>query len=215
MLTSAPDRLPAIESWIAENRFSLNYSKTKQMLFIRSGRPGTLYYPHIELVTNLKILGVLWNNSFTWDKHFENVMKCCSQRLYVIRVLKSILPKPKLVCVYHALITSLLFYAAPLFSWLPTILERKLEKFQNRGHRIICGSHCNCIDFPTLYCVRERRASTCLKSCETFPNHPLHEAIPNRLPRTGDFCRPVSSTYRRLHAFIPWTCQRVNSGFYL
>ena len=209
--TSELEKLPAIELWVTENCFSLNYLKTKQILFIRSARQAITNYPRIDLVTNLKILGVLWSNDLTWNLHFENVMRCCSQRLYIIRVLRSFLPKQKLICVYHSLITSILLYAAPLFSWLPTTLEKRLEKFQNRAHRIICENHCECSDFPPLSCVRQRRAVTFLRSCETFPEHPLHDIIPERLPRTGQFRLPVSRTSRRLRSFVPWTCLKANS----
>jgi hypothetical protein len=211
--TSGLEKLPAIESWVTENCFSLNFLKTKQILFMRSERQAIPNYPRIDLVTNFKILGVFWSNDLTWDLHVENVMKCCSQRLYVIRVLRNFLPRPKLICVYHSLVTSILLYAAPLFSWLPTQIERRLEKFQNRAHRIICGNHCDCHDFPPLSCVRQRRAKTFLRSCESFTEHPLHQIIPERLPRTGQFRLPVSRTSRRLRSFVPWTCLKANSDY--
>ena len=161
----------------------------------------------------MKILGVFWSNDLTWDLHVENVLRCCSQRLYVIRVLRNFLPRSKLICVYHSLITSILLYAAPLFSWLPTLLEKRLEKFQNRAHRIICGKSCECSDFPLLSCVRQQRAATFLQSCETFLEHPLHDIIPERLPRSGQFRLPVSRTSRRLRSFVPWTCLKANSDY--
>ena len=44
----------------------------------------------------------------------------------------------------------LLLYAAPLFSYLPALIETKLEKFQRRAHRLICGELCDCVFFPPL-----------------------------------------------------------------
>ena len=212
---SGPDKLPDIELWAKENRFSLNYLKTKQILFVRAKSPNITNYPRIDLVSSLKILGVFWSNDLRWNLHVEHVMKCCSQRLYVIRVLRNFLPRPKLICVYHSLITSIVLYSAPLFSWLPTELERGLEKFQNRAHRIICGSKCECSDFPPLSYVRQRRAAKFLRSCESFPEHPLHDIIPERLPRSGQFRLPVARTSRRLHSFVPWTCAKLNFDYCL
>ena len=200
---SVPNKLSAIDMWVTKNRFVLNYAKTKQLIFTRSTRRGNFHYPNIELVNELKILGVHWNNKLTWERHFEKVMRLCSQRLYVIRVLKSVLTKSTLIRVYHSLITSLLLYAAPLFSWLPATVDNKLEKFQKRSHRIICGWSCACADFPPLRSVRESRAFLYLPKCEAFKEHPLHHIVPNCLPRSGDFCLPVSLTSRRLHSFIP------------
>jgi hypothetical protein len=205
-------KLSAIETWIENNNFVLNYSKSKQMIIARGTNGGNFAYPAIEIVKDLRILGVLWANNLSWDKHFEKVIKSCSQRLYTIRILKRIFPKHKLITVYHSLISSLLLYAAPLFSWLPYKIEFQLEKFQIRAHRLICGESCSCTAFPSLASVRKKRALSFLHTCEAFRNHPLHRLVPSRLPRSGHFCLPPSSTSRRLHAFFPHTCQMANSS---
>ena len=205
-----PQKLFLIETWITQNRFVLNYSKTKQMIFTRCANGGDFHYPTIEVVTDLKILGVHWNKKLTWDSHFEKVIKPCSQRLRIIRILKSVLTNWSLILVYHSLITSLLLYAAPLFAWLPSRIEYMLDKFQRRAHRIICCGCCNCTAFPSLASVRKKRAISFLATCETYPEHPLHHFVPKRLPHSGHFCLPTASTSLRLHSFLPYTCQRAN-----
>jgi len=157
---------------------------------------------------------VHWNNKLTWDKHFEKVIKSCSQRLYIIRILKRVLPNHTLILIYHSLITSLLLYAAPLFAWLPSEIDNKMEKFQKRAHRLICGAPCTCSSFPSLASVRQKRAVSFLLSCEAFPDHPLRRFVPQRLPRTGHFRLPFASTSRRLRSFFPHTCQLANSPYF-
>lgn len=207
--TTAP-KFAEIEAWIVQNCFLLNYSKTKQIIFTRSANGGNFVYPAIEEVNDLKILGVHWNNKLTWDKHFHKIIKSCSQRLYIIRILKRVLPNQTLILVYHSLITSLLLYAAPLFSWLPCAIEYRLEKFQKRAHRLICGESCTCTAFPPLASVRQKRAVSFLLSCEAVQDHPLHRLVPKRLPRSGHFRLPSASTACRLRSFFPRTCQLAN-----
>ena len=199
-----------IEAWIEQNNFMLNYSKTKQLIIARGANQDNHAYPSIEVVKDLKILGVCWNNKLTWENHFEGIIKLCSQRLYTIRILKRVLPNHTLISVYHSLITSLLLYAAPLFSWLPCKIELQLEKFQRRAHRLICGESCSCSAFPSLAAVRKNRAVSFLTKCEAFVDHPLHHLVPRRLPRSGLLCLPPASTSRRLHSFVPHACQMAN-----
>ena len=204
-------KLAEIEAWITQSCFALNYCKSKQMILSRSTtRHNNFTYPAIEVVDDIKILGVHWDNRLTWEKHFDKIIKSCSQRLYIIRILKRVLPNQTLILVYHSLITSLLLYAAPLFSWLPCKIEHQLEKFQRRAHRLICSESCTCAAFPPLASVRKKRAVTFLICCENFKDHPLHPFVPQRLPRSGHFRLPCASTSRRLHSFFPHTCQLAN-----
>ena len=209
-LNKCPSKLTEIEAWITDNNFVLNYSKTKQIILTRSAPNDNFAYPAIEVVRDLKILGVHWNSKLTWSKHFEIVRKSCSQRLYIIRMLKPVIPKQVLVHIYHSLITSVLLYAAPLFAWLPCVIESQLERLQKRAHRLICGASCECPNFPSLASVRQRRAISFLLACEAFEDHPLHRIVPHRLPRSGHFRLPSALTSRRLRSFFPHTCQIAN-----
>lgn len=177
---------------------------------MRSAHVGNFAYPAIEVVNNLRILGVHWNNKLTWGKHFEKVLKSCFQRLYIIRILKRVLPTQTLALVYHSLITSVSLYAAPLFAWLPCKIESQTEHFQKRTHRLICGSPCAYPAFPSLTSHRQRRAVSFLLHCEAFQDHPLHRFVPHRLPQSGHFRLPSASTSRRLRSFFRHTCQLVN-----
>ena len=59
-------------------------------------------------------------------------------RLYALRTLKKAGVQPSdLVGIYHALIRSVLEYAAPVWSGLPVYLSEVLEAVQRRAMRII------------------------------------------------------------------------------
>ena len=145
--------LHSVQEWINVNKMTLNLDKSQQMIFYRRGNVD-VQYPCIPVVRELKLLGVYWNDKLTWYNHVSRILKLASQRLYVIRVLKSILPREQLIVVYHSLISSIFLYASPLFVSLPQSLSYKIDKFQNRAHRVICGKNCKCSNFPPLDSVR-------------------------------------------------------------
>ena len=206
-----PNNLVYIQEWIKNNKMELNLNKSVQMTFYR-GTPFGASYRILRTVENVKILGVYWNSNLTWDYHFNEILKIASQRLYVIRTLKPLLPSHELICVYHSLICNLLLYAAPLFVWLPKSVEKKVEKFHNRAHRIICGKDCLCDKFRSFCAMKYDRACSLFTKCEANVMHPLHSLIPHRMPRSGHLCLQHVNTSRRQHSFIPWMCVMINDA---
>ena len=148
------------------------------MVYYRT-KSGNFALPGIEECHELKILGVHWNVDLTWRHHFDHILSLSSQRLYVVRVLKTQLSTEQLILVYKSIVLSILLYAAPLFISLPKGLTMKLEKFNTRVHRIICGKDCPCDLFPPLSSLREQRARKFFTPCETFKGHPLHHLVPS------------------------------------
>ena len=163
-------------------------------------------------VSSMKVLGCVFTYRFSWDMHVSHVLKAVSRRLHIIRCMKSFVSTDELVQVYHALITSVIRYASPTFGLLPVTLLTKLERFQRRAHRIICGK-CECIRFPSLGSQFEDAAVEFLLRAEANRSHPLHHRIPERLPSTGHLRQPFCNTNRRLNSFVPWTCKLINSRF--
>jgi len=206
----APDNLQHVQAWIGVHKMSLNLNKSKQMIFYRSFVHHDVAYPEIPVVHELKVLGVLWNDQLTWKNHFHGTLKIASRRLYVVRTLKPLLTRKELIIVYHSLISSIILYSCSLFTCLPENISNKLQSFQNRAHRIICGKDCLCDNFPPLSSVRLSRASCFFKKCEHFSCHPLHHLIPSRMQRTGHLCLPHIATSRRLRSFIPSMCLQMN-----
>ena len=138
-----------------------------------------------------------------------------SRRLYLIRRLKHFVKPPELVRIYNAVITSVFLYASPVYGRLPSKLLSKLEVFQRRAHRTICGVSCNCELFPSLSSKLENIAVKLLRLSGVSPIHPLHEFVPCRLPASGRLrlpscCRP---TDRGLNTIFPWSTSLYNSCF--
>lgn len=195
---------------------SVNQNKCNQLHICR--RPqcnAMLANCGFSKTDSVKILGVVFNNRFSFDMHVSNVLKTASRRLHIIRCMKSCVPPKDLVTIYHALITSILCYASPAFGLLPATLLTRLERFQRRAHRLICGqSACQCSGFPSLNDRFADSATDLLLRAEANCSHPLHRRIPARLPSTNQFRNPVCLTNRRLNSFFPWACRLHNSNFH-
>jgi len=65
--------------------------KTKEIVF-RRPNPKLIIYPspleHFERVSNAKLLGVTLNENLRFDVHVNNITKMCSQRFYLLKLLR-------------------------------------------------------------------------------------------------------------------------------
>ena len=192
---------------------SVNRSKCKQLhvCFRRSlvCEEDNTGFPVFD---SFKILGLIFTDRLTWDMHVSYALKTVSRRMYIIRCMKKCVSKDELIRIYHALVTSVLSYASPVFGLLPTTQLTKLERCQRRAHRMICGPACECDAFPPLSERFARTAVELLLRAESQPNHPLHQYVPERLPSTRRFRNPASNTNRRLNSFFAWACRLFNSS---
>lgn len=191
----------------------LNESKCKQLCIRRSQIDFLLSDTGFSDADIVKVLGFRICKNLTWNAQISEVLKLAARRLYMIRCLKKCLSSQELIRVYHAVITSLILYASPAYGRLPTTLLMRLEKFQNRGHRLICGPSCECDGFPSLGQRIEDAAVKFLRIAESYHDHPLHNDVPGRLPATNRMRLPFCNTTRRLNSFFPWAARVANSKF--
>ena len=193
------------ERTFASNGLLLNKSKSKLCI-----RRSQVYPPSsisgFTQVDSLKILGVYVTNNFKWNESLAMNLKTASRRLHIIRCLKDTLSMGEIRQIYHALISSVFLYASPVYGRLPKFLITKLERFQKRAHRLICGPSCDCSHFPPMTTKLESAAIKLLLRSETCSYHPLHRFVPRRLRASGKFCVPTCATDRRLNSFFPWAC---------
>ena len=52
------DNITTISIWMRDNNFVFNLTKSKRFIFILSSLSEALYYPSIELVNDIKLLGI-------------------------------------------------------------------------------------------------------------------------------------------------------------
>ena len=137
----------------------------------------------IKKVYQLPILGIFVNASLKWSNHVDNAIKRAGKILYLLRVLKPLLPKKKLIILHNALIQSIFDYGSQLYvGALSAKDKRDISRLVKRSHRIICGPLCRetCLPDPET-----RRLTLSLRLFQKAlhdSSHVLHPRVPEFLP---------------------------------
>ena len=206
--------------WSESNNLVLNQSKSKSLFIKKSQRSSPVILDGVESVDEVRILGVILDSKLSWRSHVNMIVKLACQRLYGLRILKPLISSKDLRSVYQSLIRSLFEYASPAFVCLPISLETKLERFQNRVHRLICSipydfsvSKCPCEDFPKLKARRHQASIRLFLESMRDNDHILHNIMPNRSQRSQRIIQPPASTSRRRNSFVPFTCTLIEGTY--
>ena len=204
--------LQNMRNWCSNHGLSLNDNKTRVLIF----KKPRIDYATLNTLnpvpnTDLNILGVIFNHYLSWDSHVDLVTKSASRRIHVLRQLKRIPSATRLdlLKVYESFILSVLEYNSPIFVGMSRKNSKKLESIRKRCHRVICGTLCDCEDFPSL---RARRLQKSMKTFITMqnPQHLSHDLLPCTLQYTKHFCLELTKTERRLNSFVPFCCRLYN-----
>ena len=192
------------KAWCDDNKMLINHSKTKVMNVNFSNFPMHSLDEY-ENVTNLKILGLIFNCKLTWSSHFDYIISCISRRLYVLRILKNILTHDQPVIVYNSIVRSLLDYASPVFLNPGSVQNARLLRVCKRAFRIIHGfdsRDCDKCSFFDLHKRRQDLALRLFKSALSNSDHILHSLLPRTSHRSKRLILPQVTTSRRLNGFV-------------
>ena len=202
-----------MKNWCDSNGLILNSNKTKLLIFNKRRLKTPLSLP-LSPSTELKILGVLFQDNLLWDNHINYICKAASQRIYLLKQMKKFenITHQDLVQVYCSYIRSILEFNCPLFVGMNKKNKRKLELVHNRCHRIICGNDCRC---EALGNLETRRESIAMKTFLNMldPKHLIHFITPHFLPSSKRLNVPFSATQRRLSSFVPHCTLLYNQFF--
>ena len=198
-------------NWSERNKMTLNCAKTKGLnisFCVDPWIPDLILKAEINFVSEIKILGITFNDKLNWKNHIDNIVKLGSQRLVALRILRSVLDKNELLDVYCATIRCLYEYCCQLFVILPQNLSDKLNKLFKRSHKIICGN-CDCVND-----IESRWGALSLKLFKSVlnnNNHTIYEIMPS-LNRTRTKCIiPFCRTNRKLYSFAVECAHKFNS----
>ena len=206
------DEVKNINQWCDENYLKLNLDKSSFLLNSRTEVNITppLRLPQCDVI---KILGVQINSRLDWSSHIETLERKANQQFHALKLINSYVSPDELHIVYTTTIRSLLEYCSPAFVKLPAKLSLKLQRIDNRAHRIIYGENefkCTC-EKEYLKKRRTNQSVKLLRDAERNNSHPLHELLPDRLPRTNQFRLPFSRTQRRQDSFLPHVLALMNN----
>ncbi|MEL7308530.1 MAG: reverse transcriptase family protein, partial [Pseudomonadota bacterium] len=204
----------AVCKWSETVGLPLNTNKCRMMCISRKNNFVPVELDSVPLVNELKILGVIFDTKGDWNTHVNSVIRCASQRLFLIRLLKSQVNQEEICIAFNSLVRSILEYCAPLFIGLSKCRAQKLEKVVFRFHRLICGDDyktCKVHNFENLH-ERRKRAAMKLFNKSLSKTHVLHHISPVISP-SGRILLPLTKTNFRLNSFFEQTSRIFNHNF--
>ena len=187
-----PQYLQQLLSWSSDNDMVVNCDKTKEMVIgpprlTRDIPPLTLPGGHIERVHTVKLLGIHFNNNFSWSSHVEALVSKATQRIYFLKQLKRAgLSTSQLIHFYISVIRPVLEYSSPVWHHLLNNSETDhLESIQKRAIRIIYP-YCYPMPYTSMLLVadlqslatRRQISSQRFFNSITQPISPLHYILP-------------------------------------
>jgi len=134
------DEFCHVREWADRNGMVINLHKTKEIVLHRP-HPSRLSLPEslegIEQVQSAKLLGVVFQSTFSFVDHVDYILKICSQRIFLLKQLRDQgLPLQSLHTVFQAIVLSRLLYALPAWGPLLNIeLVHKIDGFLKRSYR--------------------------------------------------------------------------------
>ena len=209
--------LQNIVDWSLLNKLTINKSKTKEIIFWKSGKVSKNLniptIPQIERVQQVRLLGVLLSSNLSFTPHIDYVLAVASQRFYLLNQLKKMsLATSGLNSVFSALIGSRILYALPAFYGfiLQSDVDRIDAMFRKAKRWGITTDEFN-MDF--LSTLSDSRLFKNIK----FDQHCLHHLLPqvHEVPSYNLRGRPTSYEIPRakisklLNSFI-YRCANLN-----
>ena len=179
-----------IVKWSNENRTRLNTKKTKEMVISFKKQPVnippmTLNDSIIDRITTFRLLGVLLNNTLSWEDNTNHLVSKCAPRLYYLKQLKrSGMKEPDLLIYYKAIVRPVMEYACPV--WHPGLTNAQsdtIEATQKRALRIILPSlsYREALNASGLETLHQRRDDQCRKTFHDIQQegHKLNYLLPS------------------------------------
>ena len=143
--------LSRLDAWLSSNKLSLNVAKTQSMLVSTKAKRKDLDTfnqtlqvkingTKLEVVSKIKYLGVLLDNSLAWKDQVRAVSLKVSRGLGILKHAKKFLPFSALTSLYTNIVEPHFRYCCSVWGCAGTTKINRLQKFQNRAARIVTNS---------------------------------------------------------------------------
>ena len=143
--------LSHLDAWLVSNKLSLNVAKTKSILVSTKAKRKTLNKSNqnlqvningmeLEVVSKIKLLGVLLDNSLDWKEQVQAVSLKVSRGLGILKHAKKFLPFSALTSLYTSIVEPHFRYCYSVWGCAGTTEINRLQKLQNRAARIVTNS---------------------------------------------------------------------------
>lgn len=149
MLTDVTVQLEKIEKWCEENSVTINYDKTKCMVFSKVNDRSNFTMPNgitvnghfIERVNVFSYLGVKIDSHFTFNTHYDHVLKKTVNRISYINGFKRYLSEKVFCIIINAYVHSLADYCLEIWA---VQSAKMLSSIQDRIDRLLLSYYAPC-----------------------------------------------------------------------
>lgn len=127
-----------ISKWLVMNKLKLNTDKTKTMV-INSNEVMNLYIDgkSIELVNNIKYLGVIIDNRLKFDKHVEYIAKKIGMKIGFFKRIRRNMSYMSAINVYNTVVKPYFEYCSTILFMANKLSIKRLQTLQNKAMRTI------------------------------------------------------------------------------
>ena len=174
-----------IAKWSETNYLSLNTDKCNLCIFTVNQKcldlqqHTTLNDHNLNIVKDVKYLGVTFSSNLTWSSHIEYLYKKCLRlSFYIRRLITSKVPRSVIKKFVDSCVLPIILYASPIT--MPGLLKKDITLLRRAIKLITKPSG---IDYNvTCGIIIDRHISECMNFCYRIlndSNHPLHIALNN------------------------------------
>lgn len=154
------DDMNLLSDYFRINFLSINTKKTKQMVIKSTHKtvPTSNIFVNdnpIERVHEMNYLGIVIDDSLSWNQHIQSLCTQISKYVGILRKLKTRLATDTLKLIYYSLIQSKLFYAVIVWGSASNVLLNRIRTLQNRAIKSV-------YHLPLLYPTNTLYAATAL-----------------------------------------------------
>ena len=140
--TTLSSNLQTVYNWFNVNLLTINFLKTHCIQFTsnKSVLAQTLLTCNnniISEVSHIKFLGLVLDNTLSWNLHIDSVINKLSKVCFMIRSVKPYMSLSSLVMIYYSLFHSVLSYG--IVFWGQSSNSKKIFMLQKRVIRIMTG----------------------------------------------------------------------------
>lgn len=134
--------LTECSNWLKSNRLTININKTHYIDFSKSKERNILLKLGASIINQereTKYLGIILQNDLKWESQIRNVIQSVTKQIPIYYILRTFVPKNKLLQIYKALTFSKINYGIELYGRKDTSWLKQLQKAQNRLLKILFG----------------------------------------------------------------------------
>jgi len=198
-----------VRQWARVNKMILNLSETKEIVF-RRPCPKRDYLPpsldNIEQVDQIRCLGIMLHQGLNFELHVQSFLRQCSQRLYLLRMLRSQgIPSDKLHIIFRGIVVARILYAMP--AWGPHLnvaQTSRINSFLKRAYKY--GFSEELLTVEQLL----HSSATCLFNKMHQYTRCLHNLLPSvkaleySLRNSQSYCLPQCKYQLFIISFVNW-----------